>query len=506
MKKKIVRPMGRTIALIVALLFIAVPSFAAEDFFLYGNQGTANITTTNLIEAGGDALHASWFTAVDYFRSGPYKGRMIAATGAKVYMQSAGDPESWTEIGSIANEMDPGYSMDPAFIKVSPDGTKIALGIGYGKPLLVMPSSICENVSAAPLITVRWEDPDDDETQYYELATGVAAFDENYYDAAWAPDNKHLVINGGKWPGPDHGSGVTALNTQTGTVTGLLKNIPGSSASIAVDNNYNLVTGIGYKTTPVNRTGEIKLWKNVEWWNGGSMIGGNYDDQDRIVAANALSSAYLGFDIDGNLCVGGGDAFGVGGPSENGYAAVINHKVIERVAAEVPGLAAPVNEEKGDEYRQFAPDPCQNDTATGIIAFDGGISVSWNPTQAGACTPGSHSDNWEDGIVAKLTTYKLNDTRDQDGDGVPDCEDHSPGTYDQANIDSDGDGYGNVIDADYNNDGIVNMDDYNVFYGTYGTNNADSDMNGDGIVNMDDYNVFFGLYGKVAPYYNMEGN
>ncbi|MBI9092843.1 MAG: hypothetical protein JEZ12_26805 [Desulfobacterium sp.] len=481
-------------ALLVGLLLIAAPTFAAEDFFLYGNQDAGDVTTASLIEAGGgetDPNVYSWFTAVDYFRSGPYKGRMISATGSKVYIQSATDPEAWTEIGSVT------YTMDPSFIKVSPDGSKIALGMGFGKPLLVLPSFVAEN--STPATFFELEDPDDPES--YVLSDGVTMHDVNYYDAAWAPDNRHLVVNGGEWPGPPYGSGVISLDTQDGSTMGLIKEIPGASASIAVDENFNLVTGIGYCTSP-NRTGELKVWKTNEWWNGGAMTGGDYDDQGRILATNALSSAYLGFDPNGNLCVGGGDAFGVGGPSENGYAALISHKVMERVVAAQPGEADPVNEANGAEYRQFAPDPCQNDSATGIIAFDGGISVSWNPTNEVNCTPGSAKDYWQDGIVASLTTYKINTERDGDNDGNTDCEDHSPNTFDPDNIDSDGDGYGNIIDADFNNDGIVNATDFNHWRGTYGSSNANTDLNGDGIVNATDFNKLRSLYGKKAPFYN----
>lgn len=490
-------------AFLIALLFFASTSFAAEDFFLYGNQGAENITTISLIEAGGgetDPDIFSWFTAVDYFRTGPYKGRMISATGSKVYMQSATDPEQWTEIGTV------NMTMDPAFIKVSPDGTKIALGTGYGRPIFILPSSVCENTSPEEFYR-------EDEGGYV-LGTGVTMHNVNYYDAAWAPDNTTLVINGGQWHGSGgpFGSCVISLNTETGVMAGLITNIPGASASIAVDQNFNLVTGLGYLTAPTNRTGELKVWTSSEWWNDGATAMGRYEDQQRVLANNVLSSAYLGFDPDGNLCVGGGDAFGTGGPTENGYAAIIRHNVVERVVAAAPaGTAAPVDETNAAEYRKFAPDACQNDSATGIIAFDGGISVSWNPTnvsyQTGQhdCTPGSAVDYWEDGITASLTTYRIDEARDSDGDGHMDYLDHSPNTPDTTNIDADGDGYGNIIDGDYNNDGIINTIDHGMFVQNSGTYDAKYDMNSDEMINMIDFAMFTELWGRnnTAPFYNL---
>lgn len=80
----------------------------------------------------------------------------------------------------------------------------------------------------------------------------------------------------------------------------------------------------------------------------------------KVVANNILSVAYLGEDAEGNLHVGGGDAFGVGGVNENGYAALIKHGIVNDIAAGT--RTTPVTDgDKADnaEYKFFAPDPAR---------------------------------------------------------------------------------------------------------------------------------------------------
>ena len=47
-----------------------------------------------------------------------------------------------------------------------------------------------------------------------------------------------------------------------------------------------------------------------------------------------------------------------------------------------------------------------------------------------------------------------------------------------------------VCDPDLNNDGTVNVFDFNAFRITILTSDANADFNGDGIVNVLDFNIF----------------
>ncbi len=51
---------------------------------------------------------------------------------------------------------------------------------------------------------------------------------------------------------------------------------------------------------------------------------------------------------------------------------------------------------------------------------------------------------------------------------------------------TDGDRFGNVCDADLNNDLFTNAIDLTIFKTRFGTSNADADFNGDGFVNSID--------------------
>nr|WP_319492060.1 hypothetical protein [uncultured Desulfobacter sp.] len=90
-------------ALFVLLIsLIAGQAPAADDFFLYGNQGEQNITHAAAPVVGGSTGAQSWFTAVAYFTAGPNEGRMLAATGTQVFISSgSGESVQWTRVAEV---------------------------------------------------------------------------------------------------------------------------------------------------------------------------------------------------------------------------------------------------------------------------------------------------------------------------------------------------------------------------------------------------------------------
>ncbi len=86
---------------------------------------------------------------------------------------------------------------------------------------------------------------------------------------------------------------------------------------------------------------------------------------------------------------------------------------------------------------------------------------------------------------------------DSDLDGIANNEDNCSRKTNANQRDTDGDGYGNVCDADLNNDGIVNAADSSLFRAAYGSSNANADFNGDGVVNAVDSSMFRSLYGAT---------
>ncbi len=86
-----------------------------------------------------------------------------------------------------------------------------------------------------------------------------------------------------------------------------------------------------------------------------------------------------------------------------------------------------------------------------------------------------------------MASFDLLDAGDDgDGDGVIDAEDNCLGGFNPQQIDADGDGYGNVCDADFNQDGQVNFIDLAIFRQRFGSDDPVADLDGDGDVNAID--------------------
>ncbi len=95
---------------------------------------------------------------------------------------------------------------------------------------------------------------------------------------------------------------------------------------------------------------------------------------------------------------------------------------------------------------------------------------------------------------------------DSDGDGIADGEDNCLGVSNLDQRDSNGDGFGNACDFDYDDDGAVSTTDYVALLAAFGSNSGDPppsrydpdlDFDGDGAVAALDYVFFLGCYGSL---------
>ena len=95
---------------------------------------------------------------------------------------------------------------------------------------------------------------------------------------------------------------------------------------------------------------------------------------------------------------------------------------------------------------------------------------------------------------------------DTDCDGIPDTQDNciyvpngplAPDAGGHSQWDTNGDGFGNVCDADLNNDRLVTVTDYAILRSRLNTTNADADLNGDGQVTATDAQILRGLLNKA---------
>ena len=95
---------------------------------------------------------------------------------------------------------------------------------------------------------------------------------------------------------------------------------------------------------------------------------------------------------------------------------------------------------------------------------------------------------------------------DTDCDGIPDTQDNclslpnGPAALDaggHSQRDTNGDGFGNVCDADLNNDGLVTAADYLILRRRLNTADPDADLDGNGLVTLTDYRILRGLLNKA---------
>jgi hypothetical protein len=101
----------------------------------------------------------------------------------------------------------------------------------------------------------------------------------------------------------------------------------------------------------------------------------------------------------------------------------------------------------------------------------------------------------EQGPVVAVGTVTVRVIDDPDGDGISADVDNCQMVANANQRDTDGDGYGNPCDGDFNNDGRVNFTDLGIFRSRFGTTNPDADLDGNGGVNFTDLGRFRSLFG-----------
>ncbi|MFK8015002.1 MAG: NF038122 family metalloprotease [Gammaproteobacteria bacterium] len=108
-------------------------------------------------------------------------------------------------------------------------------------------------------------------------------------------------------------------------------------------------------------------------------------------------------------------------------------------------------------------------------------------------------------LINDYEAFGLEAPLDSDEDGVLDSADNCTDEPNADQRDTNGDGYGNVCDADLNNDGVINVVDLGRMRSVFFDNDPDADLNGDGVVNVIDLGrlrgSFFGAPGPsgIAP-------
>lgn len=151
-----------------------------------------------------------------------------------------------------------------------------------------------------------------------------------------------------------------------------------------------------------------------------------------------------------------------------------------------------------------------------IPAIPAGTSASCTFTRTAGATPGTLTTAFDayiwgqpdraPGDTSVSVAMPVIAVPDSDADGVPDdtdnCTLHAngpllPDAGGNSQRDTDGDGYGNVCDADLNGSGSVNAADLALFRLAFGSSTEPhADLNGNGAVNATDLAMFRTLFGQ----------
>jgi hypothetical protein len=86
---------------------------------------------------------------------------------------------------------------------------------------------------------------------------------------------------------------------------------------------------------------------------------------------------------------------------------------------------------------------------------------------------------------------------DQDEDGISDATDNCLIHVNPDQRDTDGDGFGNRCDADFDNNGQVSFHDLEHFRNVFNTSDLAADLDGNGYVSFSDLNIFRTLFGHA---------
>ena len=116
-----------------------------------------------------------------------------------------------------------------------------------------------------------------------------------------------------------------------------------------------------------------------------------------------------------------------------------------------------------------------------------------------------HEDYYEDSVnlISQLVitgnywdpaTIDSDNVIDTDEDGIIDINDNCTIINNPGQRDTDHDGFGNLCDADFDNNGIVSFADLNQFREHFGTSNPDADFDGSGSVSFRDLEIFRNLF------------
>ena len=215
---------------------------------------------------------------------------------------------------------------------------------------------------------------------------------------------------------------------------------------------------------------------NLDGTNGFAIVGAEEADFFGIDAASPG-------DVDGDgvldIIVGQRENFGPGGSAAH---------VVFGATAVLSGPVISIDQLDGTNGFSVVSSDGQQ-LCGSVVTATGDVNDDGVGDFALAC-PNADIEANSEGAVHVVFGMDLDGDRDDDGvvDAVDNCIDRS--NADQR--DTNADGYGNVCDADLNDDCLVDAQDWFLMRDVLGTDDADADLDGDGFVGRSDVLTLFG--------------
>ena len=257
-------PVARTWACIVVIVLALAPGAARADLFSsYTLAGSFTLPAPSPFDVLPD-------------------GRLITLSGADVYTEPSLGARVFSRLGTLPGMDVPGYAS--AFVRVSPDGTQLAVGNNGGASY----NNYQVGVFSIANLTGAW-------------------FPATHFDARWF-DGTHLALTAGAPGGTTSQVSLldVASNPSNPANPVVVTHIGGAAGGITFDVQQHLFTGNGYSFGGPSQTGWVKAFAAGQWLaalHGGAPV--DFEDAGTLIG-DVSSAASLGFDPEGNLYAGGG--------------------------------------------------------------------------------------------------------------------------------------------------------------------------------------------------------
>ena len=224
-----------------------------------------------------------------------------------VFVETAFGSRTFDVLGTLPLGGGNWFDFGAAFLQVSPDGQRIAIGDNNGRVGVVATASLSGIGTAA----VAWHDT----TSHFPFL------------AKWVNDSQLAFT---------HFGGVSALelgpsaNPASPVIRSLVTGIDGASSDLAIDGDGYLYTANGFDFNPGgSTTGEIRRFAPTKWQpglSGGPAANyGNPADAEDFITYGSGSS--LETDGHGNLAIGGADTSDTPQQNQVGIVRIADHQL-----------------------------------------------------------------------------------------------------------------------------------------------------------------------------------